>query len=124
MLWLLGGAVAFLLLIACANLANVLLARGLRRQRETAVRVALGASRFRVARLFLCESLVVSLLGGALGVLVAAWGVRVSLRLPSLALPRTTDITVDGSVLLFAVALSVLASVLFGLAPALQLSAV
>ena len=123
MLWLLGGAVAFLLLIACANVANVLLARGLRRQRETAVRVALGAGRLRIVRLFLCESLVVSLLGGAIGVLAAAWGVRVCLRLPALALPRTTDIAVDRSVLLFAVTLSI-TSVLFGLAPALQLSAV
>ena len=124
MLWLLGGAVAFLLLIACANVANVLLARGLRRQRETAVRVALGAGRLRIARLFLCESLAVSLAGGAIGVLAAAWGIRAGLRLPALALPRTTDIVVDGSVLLYAVAVSILTSVLFGLAPALQLSAV
>ena len=124
MLWLLGGAVAFLLLIACANVANVLLARGLRRQRETAVRVALGAGRLRIVRLFLCESLAVSLAGGAIGVLAAAWGVRACLRLPALALPRTTDIAVDGSVLLFAVTLSSITSVLFGLAPALQLSAV
>jgi putative ABC transport system permease protein len=122
MLLLLGGAVAFLLLIACANVANVLLARGLRRERETAVRSALGASRLRIVRLFLTESLAVAAVGGTAGVLLAAWIVRALRTLPAFAMPRASDISVDATVLSYAVGLTILTSVIFGLAPALQLS--
>jgi predicted permease len=122
MLSLLGGAVGFLLLIACANVANVVLAYGLRRERETAVRAALGAGRLRLVRLFLCESLAISLLGGLVGLLAAAWSIRAFRALPAGLLPRASDVAVDARVLAFAIALSGLTTIVFGLAPALQLS--
>ena len=122
MLQLLTGAVAFLLLIASANVSNVLLARGLRREHETAVRTALGAGRLRLVRLFLTESLVVSLLGGAAGLLLAAWSTRVFRTLPGFLLPRASELAIDGTVLGYSLALTIGTSVLFGLAPSLQMS--
>ncbi len=124
MLLSLGAAVGFLLLIACANVANVLLARGLRRERETALRAALGAGRWRLVRLFLTEGLAIALVGGAAGLLLAAWGIRTLKAMPWFTLPRATDVAINPDVLWFAIGLSVLTSVVFGLAPAVQLSRV
>ena len=122
MLQLLTGAVAFLLLIASANVSNVLLARGLRREYETAVRTALGAGRARLVRLFLMESLIVSLIGGAAGLLLAAWSVRVCRGLPGFLLPRASELAIDGTVLAYSLVLTIATSMLFGLAPSLHLS--
>jgi putative ABC transport system permease protein len=121
-LLVLSGAVFLLLLIACANLGNLLLARGAARQRETAVRAALGAPRLRLIRLFLAESTVLSLLGGAFGVLLAVWGVRFLIAASPTQLPRASEIGIDGTVILFALMLSLLAGTVFGAVPALQLS--
>lgn len=118
-LLMLLGAVAFLLLIACANVANLLLARGAARQREFAVRVALGASRWRLARQLLWESVVVSAAGGAVGLLIPLWTLGFFLRMSPASLTRVGDIRVNGAVLAFAAALSVLTGVAFGLIPAL-----
>ena len=122
MLYVLAGAVGFLLLIACANVANVLLARGLRRERETAIRAALGAGRARLMRLFLAESLAVALLGGAVGVLLAAWSIRAFRSAAAVVVPRSADISLDTPVLAFALLLTAVTSIVFGLAPSLQLS--
>jgi putative ABC transport system permease protein len=118
-LWLLLGAVAFVLLIACANVANLLLARGTFRQREVAVRAALGASRGRVFAQFLTESLVLAATGGLLGVLLAniLLGGIMAL-MPPFTLPSEADVRIDGHVLVFTVVLSVLSGIVFGCAPA------
>ena len=100
MLWLLFGAVGVILLIACANLANLLLARGLSRHREIAVRAALGASRWRLIRQLLTETTLISLAGGAGGLLLAYWGLYALLKLPQ-NFVRTEDATLDARVLLF-----------------------
>jgi putative ABC transport system permease protein len=121
---LLMAAVAVLLLIACANVANLLLAKGLRRERETSIRSALGASRVRLARLFLIEGLALGTAGAACGLLLAGWGVRLLRSVPGLALPRASDVAIDPHVLGFAAALGIATAALFALAPALQLSRV
>ncbi|HEY2433765.1 MAG TPA: ABC transporter permease [Vicinamibacterales bacterium] len=121
---LLMAAVMVLLLIACANVANLLLAKGLRRARETSVRAALGASRGAIVRLFLIEGLMLGLLGAAAGLLAAGWGVRLLHGVPGFALPRASEVAIDPHVLGFAAALGVLTAALFGLAPAMQLSRV
>ncbi len=112
------GAVAFLLLIACANVANLLLVRGAARQREFAVRVALGASRRRLARQLLWESVVVSVVGGACGLLIPFWTLGFILGIGPASLTRVGHIQVNGAVLAFAAGLSILTGVAFGLIPA------
>jgi putative ABC transport system permease protein len=119
-LLVLSGAVAFVLLIACANVANLLLARGAARQHEIAIRSALGAARGRVVRQLLTESLVLAALGGALGLLVAQWGVAALLALSPVDLNTTESLSLSYPVLLFTATASLLTAIICGLAPAFE----
>jgi putative ABC transport system permease protein len=119
-LWVIFGAVGFVLLIACANIANLLLARASARKKEMAIRTAVGASRWRIARQLLTESILLSLIGGALGLLLAKGGISLILYVSPNAIPRSREIGLDWTVLAFTVGVSFLTGILFGLIPAIQ----
>jgi len=121
-LWILQAAAGLLLLIACVNVANLLLVRGAVRRQELAVRSAIGGSRRRIVRQFLTESLSLAAAGGALGVLIAAAAVRLLRHLPAATLPRASEVVMDLPVLAFCVVLSLLTAVAFGLVPALRVT--
>jgi len=121
-LLVLFGAVGFVLLIACTNLANLLLVRGAARHKEVAIRTALGATRSRLIRQFLTESLMLAILGGTLGLIVVRWAISFLISLSPANLPRAREVNIDISVFLFALGLSTMAGVVFGLIPALQAS--
>jgi predicted permease len=114
------AVVGAILLIVCVNLANMLLARGTRRSREIGIRLAIGASRMRIVRLVLTEPLLLALIGGALGLVLSIWVVRIVLALSAGTLPRVEDVRVDGRVLGFGFLLALITGIIFGIAPALR----
>jgi putative ABC transport system permease protein len=118
----LAGAVLLVLLIAISNVANLMLARATARQRETAIRLSIGASRWQLVRQFMTESVILSLVGGGLGVLLAAWGVEVLKWMGPRDLPRLSEIVLDGQVLAFSMLASIASAVFFGVAPAFAAS--
>jgi putative ABC transport system permease protein len=120
--WTLFGAVLFVLLVACVNVANLLLARASARRREIALRSALGASRTRIVRHLLTECVLLSLVGGVAGIVLAYWGVRLFLALKAPGIPGPSEARLDPAVLLFAVGASTITAFLFGLLPALHAS--
>jgi putative ABC transport system permease protein len=122
LLWTLFGAVGLVLLIGCANVASLLLSRAGRRRKEIAVRTALGASRDRIAVLFLTEAVLLALLGGALGTAAASWTLEGLLGLAPASLPRIETVRLDGGVLAFTLAVSVVTGLLFGSVPAFRMS--
>jgi predicted permease len=120
-LWVLQGAVGFVLLIACANLANLILARAESRQREFAIRSALGAARWRLLQQFLTEGVLLALAGGALGMAIGFAGLRALLAANPESIPRALEVSLDGRVLLFTLIVSVVTGIVFGMAPLLHL---
>lgn len=123
-LFIFMGAVGFVLLIACTNVANLMLVRAASRRKEFAVRVALGASRFQLLRQLLIESILLALIGGATGIVLAIWLKDLFVAIAPANLPRAAEIKLDPTVLIFALALSFITGILFGLAPGLQSSRV